>query len=63
MAYRVSEDGVWKDIDNIKLNKLTDDVKVYREVVEVPKIALEDDKELILYFHNIKVNLRDYITK
>ena len=47
----------------VKLNKLTDDVKVYREVVEVPKIALEDDKELILYFHNIKVNLRDYITK
>ena len=63
MTYRVSEDGVWKDIDNIKLNKLTDDIKVYREVVEVPKKALEDDKELILYFHNIKVNLRDYITK
>ena len=63
MAYRVSEDGVWKNIDDIKLKKLTDDVKVYREVVEVPKIALEDDKELILYFHNIKVDVRDYITK
>ena len=62
MIYRPTEDGVWNDISSgLVLKKLKDNSYEVREVVELPKIALDDDKDLILYVQHQPFNLRDYI--
>lgn len=62
MTYRPTEDGFWVDLDGgLVLKQLKENSYEFREVVELPKIALDDEKDLILYVQHQPFNLRDYI--
>ena len=62
MTYRPTESGVWVDlVSGLVLKQLKENSYEIREVVELPKIALDDEKDLILYVQHQPFNLRDYI--
>ncbi|MBQ3136928.1 MAG: hypothetical protein IJB74_05525 [Clostridia bacterium] len=59
LAYRVSKEGVWQELDNgITLKKLKEKEYEFRAYIIVPKEAVESDKSLSLYLFGYKFKLR-----
>jgi hypothetical protein len=60
LSYRVSEEGVWENLDNgLKLKKLTSDAYEFRAYIVVPKQAVEEtDKKLTYSLNGRQYDLR-----